>query len=91
VKVHLRAAMIVLSASLASGCAAHGYSAPAAQHHLVAVGVSPKAAACVVKHMGPRFGADRLNTRARPDPDELKAEQVLLKACGVTLTGSGPG
>jgi len=44
-----------------------------------------------VKRMGPLFGADRLNTRARPDPDELEAEQTLLKACGVTLTGSGPG
>jgi len=91
VKVHLRAAMIVLSALLASGCAAHGYSAGAAQRHLVSAGISPKAAACVVKRMGPLFGADRLNTRARPDPDELEAEQALLKACGVTLTGSGPG
>jgi hypothetical protein len=82
--------MIVLSASLASGCAVSGYNAAASQRHLVSAGVSRKAAECAVGRMGPRFGADRLNTRARPDPAELKAERTLLKACGVETGGSGP-
>ena len=83
--------MIVLSASLASGCAVSGYDAGALQRHLVGAGISPKAAACVVGRMGPRFGADRLSTRARPDPAELKAERALLSACGATTTAPRPG
>jgi hypothetical protein len=83
VKVSLRSAIIVLSASLVSGCAASGYNAGAAERHLVSAGLSRKAAACVVSHMGPRFGAERLNARDRPDPDELKVERAILKACGV--------
>jgi hypothetical protein len=89
VKVHLRAAMIVLSASLVSGCAVSGYSASAAQQHLVSAGVSRKAATCVVGRMGHLFGADRLNVRERPDPVELKAERAILKGCGVKVVSSG--
>jgi hypothetical protein len=87
VKVHLRAGLIVLSASLVAGCAATGYNAGAAQRHLVSAGLSRKAAACVIGHMGPSFGADRLNARERPDPDEFKAERAILKACGVKAAG----
>ena len=82
VKVRVRATIIVLSASLVSGCAVSGYNAGAAEKHLVSAGLSRRAAVCVVDRMGPRFGADRLNARERPEPDELKAERVILKACG---------
>ena len=81
--------MIVLSASLVTGCAASGYNAAAAQQHLVSAGVSRKDAACIVGRMDPRFGVDRLNARERPDPDELKAERAIVKACGVETGGSG--
>ena len=82
-KVRLRAALIVLSVSVASGCAASRYDADAAQRHLVSAGLTRKAAACVVVRMGPRFGTDRLNARERPAADELNAERAILKACGV--------
>jgi hypothetical protein len=68
-----------------------GYNAGSLQRHLVSAGVSPKAAACVVGRMGPRFGTNRLSARARPDPAELAAERALFKACGAPTTGSGPG
>jgi hypothetical protein len=82
VKVQLRAATIVLSAALATGCAVGGYDSGALQRHLVAAGIPARQAACVVDRMGPRFGADRLSSRSRPFADELKAERALLKACG---------
>jgi hypothetical protein len=87
VKVLVRAALIVLSAWLASGCAVSGYSAGSLQRHLVSSGLSPAEARCVVGHMGPRFGVSRLGARARPEAAELKAERAILKTCGVTKAG----
>jgi hypothetical protein len=83
VKVLLRAALIVLSASLASGCAVSGYSPGSLQRHLVSSGLSRAEASCVSRKMGPRFGVSRLSARARPEPAELKAERAILKACRV--------
>ena len=84
VKVLVRAALIVLSAWLASGCAASGYSTGSLQRHLEATGLSPAEARCVAGHMGPRFGVSRLGARARPEAAELKAERAILKSCGAT-------
>ena len=81
-KVHLRAAMIVLSASVLSGCAVGGYRAASLQDHLVGAGVPRKIASCVVRRMPARFGDSRLRARSSPGPDELAAERALLKACG---------
>jgi hypothetical protein len=86
VKVRLRAAMIVLSVASLAGCAAGGYDASAARSHLVAAGLTSRQAACVVRHMGPRFGVGRLGARARPTTAELKAQRALLQACGVKPT-----
>ena len=86
-KVLLRAALIVLSASLASGCAVSGYSAGSMQRHLVSSGLSPAEARCVAGKMGPRFGVSRLGARARPEPAELTAERAILKACKVSKVG----
>jgi len=80
-----RAAPIVAIAALCAACAASGYDAGSVRRHLVAAGVSPAAADCVVLHMGPRFGEARLGARAAPSAKELAAERALLRACGVTL------
>jgi hypothetical protein len=83
VKSSLRGVLIVLIATLLSGCAAAGYDSGAARRHLVGVGISSTAATCVVDHMSSRFGDGRLGARADPSAAELKAEQALLKVCGV--------
>ncbi|HTD49319.1 MAG TPA: hypothetical protein VK771_01885, partial [Acidimicrobiia bacterium] len=66
VKVFLRVATIVLIALSVSGCAAGGYSPATLRAHLIDVGLTPHAAACVVDHMGPRFGDARLGARTVP-------------------------
>jgi hypothetical protein len=75
--------MIVLIALSVSGCAASGYDPAALRSQLIDVGLSQKAAACVVDHMGPRFGDARLGARTNPSAAERNAERTLLKACGV--------
>ena len=80
-----RAGLIVAIGALCAACAAGGYDAGAVRRHLVDAGLSPKAADCVVLHMGPRFGEDRLSARADPTAAELAAERALLRTCGVKL------
>ena len=80
-----RAGLIVAIAVLGAGCAAGGYDAGAVRRHLVDAGLSPAAANCVVLHMGPRFGDDRLAARADPTAAEIAAERALMRACEVKL------
>ena len=80
-----RAALIVAIAALCAACALSGYDAGAVRRHLIDAGLSPAAADCVVLHMGPRFGDDRLGARATPSAAELAAERALMRACGVKL------
>ena len=83
-KGFLRAGLIVVIATFASGCAASSYGAGALKRHLVAAGVAPAAAECVVGHMVSRFGDIRLAARADASAAELKAERAILRRCGVT-------
>jgi hypothetical protein len=80
-----RAALIVAIGALCAACAAGGYSAGSTRRHLMQAGLSASQADCVVLHMGPRFGDDRLNQRVQPTPKELAAMRALLRTCGVKL------
>jgi len=86
VKVFGRAATIVVIALSVSGCAASGYDPAALTTRLIDAGLSRRTAACVVDHMGPRFGDARLGARTDPTAAELNAQRALLKACGVRAT-----
>jgi hypothetical protein len=83
-----RAGLIVAIGALCAACASGGYNAGAVRRHLVEAGLSPAAADCVVLHMGPRFGEDRLGARADPTAAEIAAERALLRTCGVKLDRS---
>jgi len=85
-----RAAAIVVIAAVLPACAAGGYNAGALRRHLVDAGVSPAAADCVVLHMGPRFGDERLSARTDPTAAEFRAERALLRTCGVRLGARQP-
>ena len=78
--------MIVLTAILASGCAAAGYEPGALQQHLVDLGVAPARAKCVVDRMTDEFGDTRLGARADASAAEVKAERAVLARCGVGAT-----
>ena len=80
-----RAVLIVAISALCAACAASGYDAGAVRRHLVEAGVSPEAADCVVLHMGPRIGDERLGARADPTAAEIAAERALMRTCGVKL------
>ena len=80
-----RAAVIVAIGALLTGCAAGGYDTGATRRHLVDAGVSPEAADCVVLHMGPRFGDDRLGARIEPDSDEREEMRELLQTCNARV------
>jgi hypothetical protein len=81
-----RAGLIVAIGALCAACAAGGYDAGAVRRHLIDAGVSPAAADCVVLHMGPRFGEERLGARADPSAAEIAAERALMRTCGVKLS-----
>jgi len=81
-----RAALIVAIGALCAACTAGGYDASSVRRHLVGAGVSPAAADCVVLHMGPRFGDDRLGQRQPPTAAELAAMRALLRTCGAQST-----
>jgi hypothetical protein len=83
-----RAGLIVAIGALCSACAAGGYDAGAVRRHLVKAGLSQEAADCVVLHMGPRFGDERLGARADPTAAEIAAERALMRTCGVKLPAS---
>lgn len=84
VKARFRVSVIVLSAVLASACAAGGYSTGALRSRLVDAGLRPEQATCVLDKMVERFGRAQLNARAAPIVAELRAEKTLLRACGVS-------
>jgi hypothetical protein len=78
-----RAAPIVAIGLLLTGCAAGGYDASAVRRHLVGAGVEPKAADCVVLHLGPLIGDERLGVHTEATSSEIAAMRKLLKTCHV--------
>jgi hypothetical protein len=76
-----RAAVIVAIGALLAGCAAGGYDTGATRRHLIDAGVSPEAADCVVLHMGPRFGDERLGAHIDASSREREAMRELLETC----------
>jgi hypothetical protein len=80
-----RAGLIVAIGASLTGCAAGGYDAGAVRSHLIDAGVSPKAADCVVLHMGPRFGDKRLGAHIDASSDERAAMRELLETCNARV------
>jgi hypothetical protein len=89
VKNWLRVGTIVLIGMLCSGCAMPGYDSSAAQKHLVAAGVAPATARCVVERMTAKFGANQLSGRVDPTALELRVERTVLSKCGVKNVSKG--
>jgi hypothetical protein len=81
-----RAGLIVAIGLLLTGCAAGGYDAGSVHRHLVGAGVSPEAADCVVLHLGPLIGDERLGAHAVPSSPEIAAVRELLQTCHVRRT-----
>jgi hypothetical protein len=75
--------VIVLTALLASGCAAGGYNTDSLHDRLVDAGVPPARATCVIDAMVDEFGHDQLNARTAPIAAEINAERELLRKCKV--------
>lgn len=82
-KVGGRLGAIVLTGFFASGCAMGGYDPGALRSHLVAAGVTPAQAKCVVDGMTEKFGDNRLGGRADATGAELKLQRAILRRCGV--------
>ena len=78
-----RAGLIVLIAISAAGCATGSYDPNKLERRLESTGVSRAAAKCVMAKMTAKFGEPRLGGRENPSPEELKAERLLLRECGV--------
>jgi hypothetical protein len=78
-----RAAPIVAIGLVLTGCAAGGYDATAVRRHLVGAGVDPEAADCVVLHLGPVIGDERLGVHTEATSAEIAAMRKLLKTCHV--------
>jgi hypothetical protein len=76
-----RAAVIVAIGVLLTGCAAGGYDTGTTRRHLVDAGVSPEAADCMVLHMGPRFGDERLGANIDATSREREVMRELLETC----------
>jgi hypothetical protein len=85
-RFRLSVATIVLSAALATGCAAGGPDKTTLETRLVQAGVKPKQAACVLDKMVDKFGPASLTARAAPIAAETRAETALLRACGVATS-----
>lgn len=85
VKIRSRLAAIVLIGTFASGCASNAPDARALQDQLVAVGVGPAAAKCLIHAMRVKFDDSRLGAREEPTAAELEAQRVLLHECEVKV------
>ena len=81
----MRLGTIVLIGTCAAGCAASGYQPSALEKKLVAVGVKPAAAKCVVEGMTEKFGSQILGSRVEPSRAEINAQRVILRRCEVKL------
>ena len=79
----MRAGLIVLTATAVTGCAAGSYDPSSLERRLESTGVSPAAAKCVVEKMTDKFGERRLGGRDTASQEELQAERILLRQCGV--------
>jgi hypothetical protein len=89
VKSGVRLAAIVLIGAFATGCASPNPSPRALQDQLVAIGVSPTAAKCLIKQMRHDFGDLRLGAQEKPSAEEIAHQKGLLRACGVTVKPKG--
>lgn len=79
----MRAGLIVLMATAVAGCAAGSYDPSSLERRLESTGVTPAAAKCVVEKMTHKFGEPRLGGRDDVSREELAAERVVLRQCGV--------
>ena len=84
-KSGVRLAAIVLIGVLTAGCASSTPSPRALEHQLVAIGVAPAAAKCLVKQMRHDFSDLRLGAQEQPSADEIAHQRVLLRKCGVPV------
>jgi len=85
----LRLAAIVLMGTLATGCASNTPDARALQDQLIAVGVAPAAAKCLVRQMRKDFTDVRLGAQEKPSDEEVALQRTLLRKCGVTVKKKG--
>ena len=70
-------------ATSVAGCATGSYDPTSLERRLESTGVSAAAAKCVVGKMTDKFGERRLGGRDDVSREELQAERVLLRQCGV--------
>jgi hypothetical protein len=87
VKIGVRLGAIVLIGAFASGCASDVPDARGLQDQLVAVGVAPAAAKCLVRDMRDLFEDRRLGAQEEPTAAEVAAQRELARKCGVKVKG----
>jgi hypothetical protein len=85
VKTGVRLGAIVLIGTFATGCASQVPDARALQDQLVAVGVAPAAARCLVRQMRKDFTDVRLGAQEHPTDEEIALQRELARECGVKL------
>ena len=84
-KIGVRLGAIVLIGAFASGCASDVPDARALQDQLVAVGVAPASAKCLIRQMRDKFTDVRLGAQERPSDEEVALQRELARKCGVKL------
>jgi hypothetical protein len=85
VKSGVRLAAIVLIACFGAGCASSSPSPDALERQLVAIGVAPVAAKCLIKQMRHDFSDLRLGAQEQPSAEEIAHQRGLLRKCGVSV------
>jgi hypothetical protein len=86
VKTGVRLAAIVLIGAFATGCASNTPDPRDLQDQLVAIGVAPAAAKCLVKEMRKDFTDRRLGAEEQPTAEEITLQRKLLRRCNVKIT-----
>jgi hypothetical protein len=71
--------------TFASGCASNTPDPRALQDQLVAAGVVPASAKCLIKQMRHDFTDVRLGAVEKPRPEEVARQRELARKCGVKL------
>ena len=86
-KIGVRLAAIVLIGAFAAGCASNTPDPRALQDQLVAVGVAPAAAKCLIRQMRRDFTDVRLSTQEQASAEEIALQRTLARGCGVKVKG----
>jgi hypothetical protein len=71
--------------TFATGCASNKPDARALQDQLVAAGVAPASAKCLIKQMRHDFTDVRLGAEEKPSAAEVAHQRALARKCGVKL------